>query len=132
MGKGGAGESQRRLFVISASLTFSAAGTASHRGRPCQCRRPARRAGRGLSEPGACGPFPPTRSLRAHPGSWPSPGDTEYRRAKATNPDALAAIWWEEMGRTLLALKGRGRLDVLDAYIGKDGLDVTQFLPPKK
>lgn len=56
----------------------------------------------------------------------------QYRKAKAANPDALAAIWWEEMGRTLLAMKGRGRLDVLDAYLGKDGLDVTQFLPPKK
>jgi membrane protease subunit HflK len=56
----------------------------------------------------------------------------QYRQAKATNPDALAAIWWEEMGRTLLGLKGRGRLDVLDAHLGKDGLDVTQFLPSKK
>ena len=55
----------------------------------------------------------------------------QYRKAKGTNPDALAAIWWEEMGRTLLALKGRGRVDLLDQHLGKDGLDVTQFLAPK-
>lgn len=54
----------------------------------------------------------------------------QYRKARAANPDALAAIWWDEMGRTLLSLKRRGRLDVLDDRIGKDGLDITQFLPP--
>lgn len=56
----------------------------------------------------------------------------QYRRARATNPDALAAIWWDEMGRVLIGLKSRGRVDVLDHHLGKDGLDVTQFLPPKK
>jgi membrane protease subunit HflK len=56
----------------------------------------------------------------------------QYRRLKATNPDILAAIWWEEMGKTLLGMKGRGRIDLLDQHLGKDGLDVTQFLPPKK
>lgn len=56
----------------------------------------------------------------------------QYRKAKLSNPDAMAAIWWDEMGRTLRGLRGRGRLDVLDAYLGKDGLDLTQFLSPKK
>jgi membrane protease subunit HflK len=56
----------------------------------------------------------------------------QYQRLKATNPEILAAIWWEEMGKTLLGMKGRGRIDVLDHHLGKDGLDVTQFLPPKK
>jgi membrane protease subunit HflK len=56
----------------------------------------------------------------------------QYRRLRASNPDVLAAIWWEEMGRTLLGMKGRGRVDVLDHHLGPNGLDVTQFLPPKK
>jgi membrane protease subunit HflK len=56
----------------------------------------------------------------------------QYRQLKATNPAVLSAIWWDETGRLLLALKARGRIDVLDAYLGKDGLDITQFLAPKK
>lgn len=56
----------------------------------------------------------------------------QYHRLRETNPDILAGIWWDEMGKTLLGMKGRGRIDVLDQHLGKDGLDVTQFLPPKK
>jgi membrane protease subunit HflK len=56
----------------------------------------------------------------------------QYHRLKASNPDLLTAIWWEEMGKTLLGLKGRGRIDVLDHHLSPDGLDVTQFLPPKR
>jgi membrane protease subunit HflK len=56
----------------------------------------------------------------------------QYRRLRATNPDVLAAIWWDEMGRTLLGMRGRGRVDVLDQHLGPNGLDVTQFLPAKK
>ncbi len=56
----------------------------------------------------------------------------QYRRLKVTNPDILAAIWWDEMGRTLLSMKGRGRVDLLDQHLGAGGLDITQFLPPKK
>jgi membrane protease subunit HflK len=56
----------------------------------------------------------------------------QYRRLRATNPDVLAAIWWEEMGKTLLGMRGRGRVDVLDQHLGPNGLDVTQFLQKKK
>ena len=56
----------------------------------------------------------------------------QYRRLKVANPDLLAAIWWDEMGRVLVGMKGRGRVDLLDQYLGAGGLDVTQFLPPKK
>jgi membrane protease subunit HflK len=56
----------------------------------------------------------------------------QYRRLRQSNPDILTAIWWDEMGRTLLGMKGRGRVDLLDPYIGPGGLDVTQFLPPRK
>ncbi len=56
----------------------------------------------------------------------------QYQRLKAADPDVKVAIWWQEMGRTLAGLRGRGRIDALDAHLGKDGLDVTQFLTPKK
>lgn len=56
----------------------------------------------------------------------------QYRRLKAANPAVLDAIWWDEMSRVLLGLKSRGRIDLLDHYLGKDGLDITQFLPPKR
>lgn len=56
----------------------------------------------------------------------------EYRRLRIANPDVLTAIWWDEVGRTLLGMKGRGRVDLLDAHLGPDGLDVTQFVPPSK
>ena len=56
----------------------------------------------------------------------------QYRKLKETNPDILQAIWWDETGRLLLGMKGRGRVDLLDSHIGKDGLDISQFLPQKK
>ncbi len=56
---------------------------------------------------------------------------TSFRTAGGT-PEALATIWWDEVGRLLVALKGRGRVDLLDHYLGPAGLDVTQFLTPRK
>lgn len=56
----------------------------------------------------------------------------QFQTLKGTNPNLLTAIWWDETGRILLGLKGRGRIDLLDSHIGKDGLDVSQFLPQKK
>jgi membrane protease subunit HflK len=55
-----------------------------------------------------------------------------YRRLKVQNPDVLTAIWWDEMGRVLLSLKGRGRIDLLDNHLGADGLDITQVVQPGK
>ena len=56
-----------------------------------------------------------------------------FRELKKTNPDALAAIWWNEMHKTLAGMKARGgRVEPLDAHLGKDGLDVSQFVTPKK
>ena len=57
---------------------------------------------------------------------------TAYRQAKATNNDILTLIWWEEMGRTLQAMRGRGRLEPLDAAIGPAGLDINQWVRPGK
>jgi modulator of FtsH protease HflK len=56
----------------------------------------------------------------------------QYRKSRTTNPDVLATIWWDEMGRVWLGFKGRGRVDLLDAYLGPDGLDLTQVVPPPK
>lgn len=56
-----------------------------------------------------------------------------YRELKAANPDALTVIWWAEMQKTLAGVKARGgRVEPLDAYLGKDGLDITQLLTPKR
>ena len=45
----------------------------------------------------------------------------------------LAVLWWAEMQKTLAGVKARGgRVEPLDAHLGKDGLDVTQFLTPKR
>jgi membrane protease subunit HflK len=56
----------------------------------------------------------------------------QYRKSKATNPDAMATIWWEEMGRVWIGFKGRGRVELLDSHLGPDGLDLTQVVPPPK
>ncbi len=57
----------------------------------------------------------------------------QYRRLRKDNPDVLASIWWDEMGKALLRLKDDGRIDLLDHHLGADGLTITQFPPlPKK
>jgi membrane protease subunit HflK len=56
----------------------------------------------------------------------------QYRRLGKDNPDVLTAIWWDEIGRLLVRLKERGRVDLLDNYLAGDELDITQFLPPRK
>ena len=55
-----------------------------------------------------------------------------YRMLKESNPDILTAIWWDEIGRVLVGMKGRGRVDLLDNHLGPDGLDITQLLQPGK
>ena len=57
---------------------------------------------------------------------------TQYRKLRATNPDVLAAIWWDEMGRVWLGFQRRGRIDLLDAHLGPDGLDITHVVPPPR
>ncbi len=56
----------------------------------------------------------------------------QYRKLRVANPAIRDAIWWDEMGRILLSMKNRSRIELLDQYLGKDGLDITQFLPPKR
>jgi len=56
-----------------------------------------------------------------------------YRELKKDNSDALTVIWWNEMHKTLLGVKSRGgRIEPLDAHLGTDGLDVSQFISPKR
>lgn len=56
-----------------------------------------------------------------------------YREVAKANPDALAFLWWDAMGKAILGLKARGgRVEPLDAYLGAGGLDVTQLVSPKK
>lgn len=54
----------------------------------------------------------------------------QYRTLRETNPAILTAIWWDEMGKVLLGMNQRGRIDLLDNHLGTDGLDITQFIPP--
>jgi modulator of FtsH protease HflK len=44
---------------------------------------------------------------------------------RATNPNALTAIWWDDMGRILTHMKDAGRLDLLDHHLAADELDIT-------
>lgn len=57
---------------------------------------------------------------------------TSYQKWKGQNPNLLTAIWWDEMGRLLINMKGRGRIDLLDSHLGADGLDITQIVSPGK
>lgn len=55
-----------------------------------------------------------------------------YRTLRQSNPDILAAIWREEVGKILAGVKERGRIEVLDDALGPNGLELNQFIPTKK
>jgi membrane protease subunit HflK len=52
-----------------------------------------------------------------------------YDQLRRQNPNMLAAIWWDEMGRVFARLKENGRIDLLDSHLAGDGLDITTFQP---
>ena len=56
----------------------------------------------------------------------------QYQDMKRDNPDALTAIWWDEIGELFQKLRDGGRVDLLDHHLGPDGLDITILTPPKK
>jgi len=57
----------------------------------------------------------------------------QYHELREKNPDFLAGIWWDEMGKLLLNMKDNGRIDLLDSHLGSDGLDLTVTPPmPRK
>lgn len=53
----------------------------------------------------------------------------QYRYMVQTNPDLLTALWWEELGPVFAKLHAAGRLDLLDHFLGPDGLDIMQIGP---
>jgi len=56
-----------------------------------------------------------------------------YTELKKANPEALALLWWVELQKALAGVQARGgRVEPLDDHVGRDGLDVTQFLTPKR
>lgn len=55
----------------------------------------------------------------------------QYRTLSASNAHVKSAIWWDEIGRTLVGMKQRGRIDLLDDRLAPGGLDVTQFFTPR-
>jgi membrane protease subunit HflK len=56
----------------------------------------------------------------------------QYHRVRRTNPEILAAMWWDELGPMFAKLRSAGRLDLLDAHLGPDGLDIMQVGPRAK
>jgi membrane protease subunit HflK len=57
----------------------------------------------------------------------------QYRELAAKDPNYLNALWLDEMTRIYAKMQETGRIDVLDHYLGKDGMTITQFPPlPKK
>jgi membrane protease subunit HflK len=56
----------------------------------------------------------------------------QYQDMRRDNPDALTAIWWDEMGQLFQKLREGGRVDLLDHHLGPDGLDITILTPPQK
>ena len=57
---------------------------------------------------------------------------SQYERMRRDNPDALAAIWWDEMGRLFAKMREGGQVDLLDNRLGADGLDITVVTPRRK
>jgi membrane protease subunit HflK len=55
-----------------------------------------------------------------------------YQTLRQNNPDLLAAIWREEVGKILAGVKEKGRIEVLDDVLGPNGLELNQFLPTRK
>jgi modulator of FtsH protease HflK len=56
----------------------------------------------------------------------------QYQRVRRANPEILAAMWWDELGPMFTKLRSAGRLDLLDAHLGPDGLDIMQVGPRTK
>jgi membrane protease subunit HflK len=56
-----------------------------------------------------------------------------YQALASKDPDYLNTLWLDQMTRIYAKMKEGGRIDVLDHYLSKDGLSITQFpLLPKK
>ena len=58
----------------------------------------------------------------------------QYQTLTALDPNYLNTLWLDEMTRIYAKMREAGRIDVLDHYLSKEGLTITQFplLPKKK
>jgi modulator of FtsH protease HflK len=58
----------------------------------------------------------------------------QYTALAAKDSDYLNTLWLDAMTRMYAQMKEAGRIDVLDHYLGKEGLNITQFplLPKRK
>jgi membrane protease subunit HflK len=57
----------------------------------------------------------------------------QYHKLRADNPDILAGIWHDAIGKLFAKLKAEGRIDLLDNHLAGDELNITVFPPqPKK
>jgi membrane protease subunit HflK len=53
-----------------------------------------------------------------------------HREVAKTNPDALAVVWWAEMGKAMESLEARGgRVRPLDQHLQNGELNLTEFVP---
>ncbi len=52
---------------------------------------------------------------------------TQYYRTRRANPQILSLIWWDEMSKLFGLLHERGRIELLDSYLGPDGLDLSRL-----
>src|SRR2546421_539148 len=54
-------------------------------------------------------------------------------RKTVSREDALAFVWWREVGKVRDLMRARGsRVEPLDAYLGPNGLDLTQLVTPRR
>ncbi len=49
----------------------------------------------------------------------------QYEALRRQNPNYLAGIWWDEIGKLFSIMKKNGRIDLLDNHLGSEGLDIT-------
>ncbi len=56
----------------------------------------------------------------------------QYELLRKGNPQFLNDLWLDEVTRMFGQLSRSGRIDVLDHYLGSDGLNITQFPLQKK
>jgi modulator of FtsH protease HflK len=57
----------------------------------------------------------------------------QYRKLAADNPGQLNRMWLDEMTALYARMQEEGRIEVLDHFLSREGLNITQFpLQPKK
>src|SRR5262249_35834022 len=56
----------------------------------------------------------------------------QYQNLRKDNPNLLAGIWYDEMGKLFESLKKGGRIDLLDHHLAGDELNIMQIPVPSK